>query len=85
MAGGDARRLYYPNSTSQTLPASSKSFTAMVDYTGLEKKHVLIAGAGRDIGAAVAWRLADGDPHLSLCDLNPGTLKSTPEAISKTF
>lgn len=55
----------------------------MVGYSGLENKHVLVAGAARGIGAAVAWRLAEAGARLSLCDLNPDTLKATEQAIGE--
>jgi NAD(P)-dependent dehydrogenase (short-subunit alcohol dehydrogenase family) len=57
----------------------------MLSYAGLKDKHILIAGAARGIGAAVAWRLAEAGAHISLCDINADTLESTSESIRSRF
>ena len=57
----------------------------MVGYAGLKNRRILVAGAARGIGAVVAWRLAGAGARLSLCDVNPETLKETCDAIRDKF
>ena len=49
----------------------------------VEKKKALVTGAGRGIGRAIALELASQGADVSICDLNPETLKGTAQEVQE--
>lgn len=64
----------------------NKKFYSILELVSLKGKSVIITGAGKGIGKAITWRLAEAGAHLILLDIDQQSLENLKtELVAKNY